>query len=106
MKIEQERKVVDLMIKVYCKKKHKSKTLCPECQELQDYVHLRLSKCPFKDNKGFCQNCKIHCYSKDKQAQIKAVMRYSGPRMLLYHPIIAIKHLIETVKEKRKNDKK
>ncbi len=32
-------------------------------------------------------------------------MRYSGPRMILDHPIIAIAHLIETKKEKRRIEK-
>ena len=31
--------------------------------------------------------------------QIRKVMRFSGPRMLLYHPITAIKHIIDTIKE-------
>ncbi|WP_338040002.1 nitrous oxide-stimulated promoter family protein [Neobacillus bataviensis] len=25
---------------------------------------------------------------------MKAVMRYSGPRMMLYHPIYSVKHLL------------
>ena len=106
MKIEEERKVVELMIKLYCKKKHKNKELCNDCNELLEYVNLRLNKCPFGDQKTFCSNCKIHCYKPIMREKIKEVMRFSGPRMLFYHPIIAIKHLKETIKEKRKNDKK
>ncbi len=30
-----------------------------------------------------------------------AVMRFSGPRMLLHHPIWAIRHVVETKSEKR-----
>lgn len=33
--------------------------------------------------------------------KIRKVMRYSGPRMILYHPITAIRHVIENKKEKR-----
>ncbi len=106
MKIEEERKVVELMIKLYCKKKHKNKELCNDCNELLEYVNLRLNKCPFGDQKTFCSNCKIHCYKPIMREKIKEVMRFSGPRMLFYHPIIAIKHLKETIKEKRKNGKK
>ena len=106
MKIEEERKVVELMIKLYCEKKHKNKELCNDCNELLEYVNLRLNKCPFGDQKTFCSNCKIHCYKPIMRDKIKEVMRFSGPRMLFYHPIIAIKHLKETIKEKRKNGKK
>lgn len=102
MRIEEEKKIVFLMIELYYKK-HKNEI---EKKELKEYVEFRLSKCPFGDNKTFCSNCKIHCYKKDMQIKIKNVMRYSGPRMLLYHPVIAIKHVKETLKEKKKNGKK
>lgn len=105
MKITAERKVVNLMIDLYYKKKYKGK-LENEYLELKTYVNLRLNKCPFGDNKTFCSNCKIHCYNKEMQQKIKEVMRYSGPRMLMYHPVVAIKHLIESRKEKKKNGKK
>ncbi len=107
MKIEKEQKVSFLMIDIYCKKKHhvKKNDVCLECKELKEYVKLRLSKCPFGENKTFCSNCKIHCYKKDMQEKIRNVMRFSGPRMILYHPILAIRHLIESKKEK-KNGKK
>jgi hypothetical protein len=103
MKIEKEKKISFLMIDLYYKK-HKDKSV-DEKEELKKYVELRLNKCPFKENKTFCSNCKIHCYKKDMQEKIRRVMRYSGPRMLLYHPILAIKHLIESKREK-KNGKK
>lgn len=108
MKIEREKKVSFLMIDLYCRKKHKTNKgcVCLECSELKEYVSLRLEKCPFKDNKSFCSNCKIHCYKKDMQERIRKVMRFSGPRMILYHPVLAIKHLVESKKEKKKNDKK
>lgn len=108
MEIEKERKVVSLMIDLYCKKKHKTKSLCKECQELKDYCNLRLDKCPFKDNKTFCSSCKIHCYRKDMQEKIKKVMKFSGPRMLIYHPIVALSHVKETLKHRKevKNGKK
>ncbi len=106
MKIEKELKISKLMIDIYCKKKHKEKKLCNECNELYEYVTLRLSKCPFQDDKTFCSNCKIHCYNPEKRQKIKAVMKYSGPRMIFHHPILAVNHLIESKKEKKKNDKK
>lgn len=33
--------------------------------------------------------------------QIREVMRFSGPRMLFYHPIIALRHMILTKREKK-----
>ena len=37
--------------------------------------------------------------------KIREVMRFSGPRMLFYHPTVAIRHIIESVKEKKRMEK-
>lgn len=102
MNSTEELKVASLMIKLFCKKRHKTKTkkLCPCCQELQSYVVQRLEKCPHGESRPFCSNCKIHCYKPDMRQKIKTVMRFSGPRMLLYHPVVALKHLKSQIQEK------
>ena len=33
----------------------------------------------------------------------RAVMRWAGPRMILYHPIEAIKHLIREINDRIEN---
>ena len=105
-KREREKRVVALMIRLYCKKNHGIKQgLCQQCQELHDYAMLRADKCPFMETKTFCSNCKVHCYKKDMREKIREVMRFSGPRMILYHPIMAIRHVIESKKEKRRLEK-
>ncbi len=102
-----EQEVVEEMIHLYCKKNHseydpKNKCMCKECQELSDYAKQRSQLCPFMENKTFCANCKVHCYKPEMREKIRKVMRYSGPRMLFYHPILAMWHLITSMKEKRK----
>ena len=57
------------------------------------------------EEKTFCANCKVHCYKPEMREQIRQVMRFSGPRMLLYHPFLAIWHLVCS-KENRKNKQK
>ena len=54
------------------------------------------------DNKSFCANCPIHCYKPDMRQKIRDVMRHSGSRITFVHPVIAMRHLIETKKEKKK----
>ena len=109
-KIEEKRQreisIVTKMIEVYCKKKHGTKDgLCPECQELLDYATMRSNHCPFMETKTFCANCHVHCYKPEMRERIKNVMRFCGPRMLLYYPLATIRHLIESIKEKRKLEK-
>jgi hypothetical protein len=106
-KREREKELVSQMIALYCKKQHHTKgTLCPECAELRDYARQRSEKCPFMESKTFCSNCKVHCYKPEMREKIREVMRFSGPRMIFHHPITAIRHVIETTKEKRKMEKK
>ena len=105
-KREQEKRTVALMIRLYCQKKHGAKkTLCPECQALCDYAMLRSDKCPFMETKTFCSNCKVHCYRPDMREKIREVMRFSGPRMIFYHPIMAVRHVVESNKEKKRLEK-
>lgn len=104
-KRDREIKTVSLMISLYCRKKHNIKGLCPECQRLKNYAVQRSEKCPFMETKTFCSNCKVHCYKPDMREKIRDVMRFSGPRMIFYHPVMAIRHVIECKKEKRRLEK-
>ena len=102
-KRRREKETVALMIGIYCRKKHGTKKgLCPRCRELLDYAAARSDRCPFMETKTFCSNCKVHCYRPDMRARIKEVMRFSGPRMIFYHPGMAARHMIESTKEKRR----
>lgn len=94
MKIEQEIKVVRQMIGLYCRHKEGNKRLCPECEELAAFAEYRLRRCPFGDAKSSCKRCRIHCYRPDMRERMRRVMRFSGPRMIIYHPIAAIRHMI------------
>ena len=108
-KRQQEKEMVTLMIKLYCKKKHRSKTsLCSSCQSLYEYAMLRSSNCPFMETKKFCSCCKVHCYKPGMREKIREVMRFSGPRLIFYHPIMAVRHIVESVKNeiRDKNERK
>ena len=102
-----EQKVVGQMIAIYCHGTHHTPAgqLCPQCQALNAYAMERSDKCPFMEEKTFCSNCKVHCYKPEMREKIREVMRFSGPRMLLVHPAAAIRHVIETRREKGKTQK-
>ncbi|OLA58361.1 MAG: hypothetical protein BHW48_13145 [Roseburia sp. CAG:10041_57] len=100
-KREREKVMVSQMIALYCRGNHHTrKGLCEECAKLEEYARMRSDKCPFMETKTFCSNCKVHCYQPQMREQIRQVMRYSGPRMLFHHPVMVIRHLIESHKEK------
>lgn len=102
-KRELEKRMVSQMIALYCRKKHHTRgDLCPQCAALDAYAKMRADKCPFMETKTFCSNCRIHCYKPDMRAKIREVMRFAGPRMILHHPVAAIRHVVETKKEQRR----
>ena len=86
----------------YCKgQKHPGRP-CRDCSELIQYVEERVDLCPFMETKTYCSNCKVHCYNPSMRMKIKEVMRYSGPRMILSHPMIVIDHVYQGIKQKLK----
>ena len=92
-KVTKEKQTVEQMIRLYCRKKEGNETLCPQCREVLEYAHARLSRCPFGEKKGTCRLCTIHCYKPEMRERMREIMRWAGPRMLLYHPVAAIRHL-------------
>ena len=92
-RIAEEKKTVEQMIRLYCRLKEGNLQLCPECRSLLEYAHARLDRCKFGEAKKTCRQCPVHCYKKDMRERMRAVMRFSGPRMMWYHPVDAIKHL-------------
>ncbi len=92
---EDEKETVRAMIKIYCKKHHEQP--CRKCSELIDYAYKKIDLCT-QDPKPACSGCKIHCYNKNMKKKIKQVMRYSGPRMIIYHPIMMIRHILRLLR--------
>ena len=84
------------MIGDYCASHHRpGDDLCPACGALLAYATQRLARCPYAEKKPTCARCPIHCYQPEMREQVRQVMRYAGPRMLLRHPWMAICHLVD-----------
>ena len=92
-RIKEEQRVVEQMIRLYCKKKEGNTSLCPDCAELLQYAIVRLEHCRFGDRKTTCRKCPVHCYRPIMKERMCEIMRWAGPRMIWHHPIAAIKHL-------------
>lgn len=103
--IDWEKQTVYYMIRLWCRhQKHSpvqnkigAKTLmdlCPDCFVLYEYAEKMLSNCRYGIEKPVCSSCKTHCYKPGKREEIRKVMRYSGPRMMMHHPLRALIYLI------------
>ncbi len=95
-RLRRELKTVAAMLVCYCRGVHGTRgPLCEGCQALLDYATLRLDRCQFGGGKPVCARCSVHCYQPRMRAEMQQVMRYSGPRMLMRHPILTVRHLLD-----------
>jgi len=95
-KIIRETKTIKVMIRMFCRGHHHVSTsnLCNQCNALAAYALERLDRCKYGEKKTACRKCPAHCYKPEYRDLIRRVMQYSGPRMLLRHPVLAIRHLM------------
>ncbi|WP_261858318.1 nitrous oxide-stimulated promoter family protein [Photobacterium sanguinicancri] len=89
-----EFKTLTAMVHIYCRDHHQGTTLCADCDDFLHYAEMKLDRCPYGEAKPTCRQCPIHCYKADYKNTSQTIMRYSGPRMLYKHPILAIRHLL------------
>lgn len=99
--IDTEIQTVNIMIQMYCKGNHEGPHPCPECRELMEYCEKHTRNCPRGEQKGNCDACTIHCYKPEMRQKIRAAMRYSGPRMIFTHPVMAVRHLRHKIAAKK-----
>lgn len=107
-RLERDNKTVVAMAKIYCHDHHRGalrneQGLCAECAPIIEYAIARTKACPRK-HKGTCDTCTIQCYKPEMREKIRAIMAYSGPRMMLHHPIMAIRHVYKKAKGHPKED--
>ncbi|MBN1241362.1 MAG: nitrous oxide-stimulated promoter family protein [Spirochaetales bacterium] len=100
-RVEREKRVVRFMIAAFCRARHgrdgtrDAAGLCDDCAELAAYAEARLAACRYGERKPSCGLCPTRCYRSDMRERIRAVMRWSGPRMLYLAPLDFFRHLGE-----------
>lgn len=99
-KIEREKKTVRQMIEIYCRHHLHQTTMPEEYEQLSAYAWQRLDHCHFGEQKPLCKVCPIHCYAPKERKAIRRVMRWTGPRMMLYAPKTTLIHTYHILKSK------
>ena len=105
-----EERTISAMVSLYCRDHHAGRPhvadqadegsgrqgqLCEDCAALLTYARHRLAGCRYGADKPTCAKCPTHCYKPAMREQVREVMRYSGPRMLRRHPVLAVAHLAD-----------
>lgn len=88
--IQQEITLIAGMIQLYYRKRGEQAKIAEG--KMLAYAQKRLEVCRFGEAKPTCQHCPVHCYQRDYREQMKVIMRFSGPRIVITHPILCIKH--------------
>jgi len=94
-----EKQIVKEMIEIYCKHNHDCVGLCDSYREILNYSCKRIDSCPFMETKTFCSKCSVHCFDDEMSEKIREVMKFSGPRIFLYHPLMTIRHAYLSIKK-------
>lgn len=99
-----EKRTISQMVALYCagnhdaaarvKVAHCGEPVCEKCVKVDAYAVGRTELCRNMASKTSCEQCGNHCYRPAQREEIRAIMRYSGPRMLTKHPIAAVRHLL------------
>ena len=98
-RINREKKTIRRMIGIHCRGHHKAEGhLCAECRQLLEYAMSRIDRCPYGHDKPTCAKCPIHCYKPAMREKIRQVMRYAGPRMLFFHPLLTLLHFSDELR--------
>lgn len=99
-----EKTTISHMVALFCDGHHKNalrversycgKLVCSKCLSLDTYAVEKTEQCRNMGKKTSCEACENHCYQPAKREQIRTIMRYSGPRMIIKHPLAALRHLL------------
>ncbi len=98
-RLDREKTTIAVMVGMYCRALHSpAMEICPDCRALLRYAGARVDACRFGRAKPVCARCTVHCYGRTMRGRMREVMRFSGPRMILRHPLMAARHLMDSLR--------
>ncbi len=97
-RIDQEKDTLQKMVTLYCRHRLKVKYIPESYEQLIAYAFRQLERCRWGAKKPNCHQCKVHCYAPDKRRQVREIMKWAGPRMIIYAPMKAMRYLINSMR--------
>ena len=91
------------MIELYCRGHHGTPKgrLCPRLRGPAGLRRRAGGPLPAYSDQNVLQRLPNALLQARDAERIRQVMRWSGPRMLFHHPVLAVRHLAETRKQKK-----
>jgi len=95
-----EGRTMAALVRIFCRDHHHPAAgLCAECRQLLDYAQVRLEHCRFGAEKPTCARCPVHCYQRARREQVRVMMRHAGPRMAWEHPVMSLRHWLDSFRK-------
>ncbi len=80
---ENERKIVKVMIRIYCKNlQYSNKQFYDNCLKPFVYTNRTLEYCLYGENKPSCKKCSFYFYKQEMREKVRSVMQFSSPIMI------------------------
>ena len=81
---------------IYCNQKHNTKDghLCPKCTAMLTTILLKMKQCKYGSTKPICDHCDSLCFGSEYNKIFMEAMTTTGKKMLVKHPVMAIKHKV------------
>lgn len=99
---EKDRATMEAIGAIYCRGNHDAAArgddaMCAWCREAIEDTLERALACPH-GHKHNCEDCETHCQRGEAQQNIKVIMRYAAPRMVVRHPVMTFGYLRKKLK--------
>ncbi|MBJ6798791.1 nitrous oxide-stimulated promoter family protein [Geomonas propionica] len=102
--IDREKLTIRYMITLYCRANgHRASRLCSGCSDILNYAYAKIGACSYlPGKKPACGLCRSNCFDVNKRGQLAQIMRKTGLRMLMHHPLLTIAHLGDAIRKRKK----
>jgi hypothetical protein len=94
-RMAREWEILEKMVQLYCRRQHRRRDLCEECQQLLKSSRMHLESCRFGSDKPVCANCSFHCFGHTGREKVKAVIGTARPHMVWRYPRLSLRHWLD-----------
>lgn len=99
--LREEAQTLRAMVGLYCGEKHGTSgrpgECCPACEAFLAYALKRLPPVPTGPRSPSAPNAAFIAIGAGEKAFSREVMRHAGPRLLLAHPVLSLRHLVKSL---------
>lgn len=95
------------MIRLDCRHQHgREDGLCPEHQQLADYVSTKVRSCPYARDRRICTIHDLYCFNRHNRKEMERIIKEHYCQACLLHPFLTLRLRLYPDKMNRKKGRK